>query len=458
MDHKSDIQAIKEEILNRSFFAFAFLGLPTLATSLYRFYFTGWTSIFFFQIFFVIILWGVYLFRKRLSLHTKLFSLNVMALTAGLWGAYSWGLAGGWLVLLTLPPVIFSLFYGKRTGLIFIAITTIVLISITVFRFNNGMILNTVVSEKQSAVFWINTIVTYLFLTSPLIILVGETSILLKNYIIRLKEKTIELEESNRKVLQTNKELLKAKKKAEESDMLKTSFLENISHEIRTPMNGILGFTELLRQADLSAEERNLYSDLVSENSRKFLSILDNVLYLSGLSSGSTEVQKEQIDLILLIEELKNRFAEKASKKGLSFITDIPENNDTSVILSDKAKIIKVLTELTDNAIKFTDKGSVTVGYHREGQHISFFVKDTGIGIPIGKKRLIFDRFTQADVRIAKKYGGAGMGLAITKMIAGILNGTVYVDSAIGKGSIFSFNMKIKEPESEKVPEYEAGF
>jgi signal transduction histidine kinase len=354
--------------------------------------------------------------------------------------------------------VIFSLFYGKKTGLISIAITTTVLIAVSVYRLNNGMILNNIITEKQSAVFWINTIITYLFLTSPLIILVGETSILLKNYIIRLKEKTLELEESNRKVLQTNKELLKAKRKAEESDRLKTSFLENISHEIRTPMNGILGFTELLRQGDLSAEERNIYSDLVSQNSHKFLSILDNVLYLSGLSSGNTEVQNEQISPVLLIEELKNRFAGQAYKKGLSFFIDIPANNDTPVILSDKAKLTKVLSELTDNAIKFTDKGSVTIGYQRERSNISFFVKDTGIGIPTGKKRLIFDRFTQADAKIAKKYGGAGMGLAITKMIAGMLNGTVYVDSAIGKGSIFSLNLKIKEPRSKKVPEYEAGF
>jgi len=445
MDDKTNIQAIKEEILNKSFFAFAFLGLPTLATSLYRIYYTGWNAVFLFQILVVMLLWTAYVFREQISLNIKVFTLNIMALAAGLWGAYTWGLTGGWIVLLTLPPVIFSLFYGKKFGLASILITTFILTLIVAYHFNNGNISHNIVTKKISVVFWINTIVTYLFINSPLIILVGETSIFLKNYIIKLKEKTIELEESNRKVLQTNRELLIAKRKADESEYLKTSFLENISHEIRTPLNGILGFSDILRQADLSAKERNLYSDFVFENSHKFLSILDKVLYLSGLSAGYDEVKKKQIDLKQLMNNLKKQFGPIAEEKGLTFIIDIPEHTGTPELFSDKEKITKVYSELIDNAIKFTDKGSVSIGYHIDNSNVSFFVKDTGIGISMRKKKIIFDHFTQADKKIAKRYGGAGIGLAITKIIISILNGTVSVDSTVGKGSTFTFSLNLAE-------------
>jgi len=446
MDDNVNIQSIKEEILNRSFFAFAFLGVPTLATSLSRIYNTGWSPVFLFQIIFVLLLWGGYIFRRRLSLNIKVFSLNIIALVAGLWGAYTWGLAGGWLVLLTLSPVVFSLFYGKKFGLISVLSTTAVLILISVIHIKYDRGMHVINVNENSVSFWVNTIVTYLFLTSPLIILVGETSIFLKNYIDRLKEKSDELVKSNQRVLETNRELLRAKRKAEDSERLKTHFLENISHEIRTPLNGILGFSEILRQNDLSQDERNIYSDFVFENGKKFLSILDNVLYLSGLTSGNEEIEKENIDLPQLMQDLKNRFMHDAVKKGLSLVVDISKKYNTEEIVSDKQKIVKVLSELVDNAIKFTDSGTITIGYHFiDEYYISFFVKDTGIGIPLRKKKIIFDTFMQADIEIARRYGGAGMGLAISKLIVGMLNGSVSVDSTIGKGSVFTFDLELKE-------------
>ncbi len=448
MNDKAVIQSIKEEILNKSFFAFAFLGIPTLISSLFRIFYTGWTPLFIFQVIFVALLWGGYIFRKKISLDIKVFSLSIIGLVAGLWGAYTWGLVGGWLILLTLPPVVFSLFYGKKFGLISVLSAGIVLAFISVLHINRGELMFAGESDTPVALFWLNTIVTYLFLTSPLVILVGETSIFLESYIRKLGEKSNELKNSNQRVLEINKQLKRAKRRAEESDRLKTYFLENISHEIRTPLNGILGFSEILKQSDLSEAERNMYSDFVITNGRKFLSILDNVIYLAGLAAGNEEIVSNTINLPLMMQELEHTFYSYAVKKKISLYFDDDRGNNIVEIISDRGKIKKVLSELIGNAIKFTDAGEVAFGYFVNGQNeISFYVRDTGIGIPVRKKKVIFDRFMQGSPDISKKYGGAGMGLAITKSVVSILNGSVDLESKVGKGSVFTISFPLTIPE-----------
>jgi len=278
----------------------------------------------------------------------------------------------------------------------------------------------------------------------------------LESYIRKLKVKSVELEQSNKEVMEINKKLLRAKRKAEESDRLKTHFLENISHEIRTPLNGILGFSEILRQDDLSVTDRNMYSDFVFNNGRKFLSILDNVIYLAELAAGNEDVKHEKINLNSMMRELEKTFRADADKKDLAFSVKMPDENIVEDIVSDSRMIKKVISELLSNAIKFTDKGRVTFGYYFKNAEIFFFVEDTGIGIPVKKKKLIFERFMQGDPQISKRYGGAGMGLAITKLIAGMLNGKVTIDSKVGKGSTFTFSLLMSGTGFSITPEYSA--
>ena len=456
MSNKSDVIAVKEEILNRSFFAFALLGIPTLASSLFRMHYSGWEPVFLFQIISVVFLLIACFFRKKIPLPIKVFFLNVVAMVAGLWGAYTWGLSGGWLILLTLPPIVFSVFYGKYTGLASILSASAILSLIAILYLKSGAQVPAF-GKDNSFVFMVNAIVTYLFLTSPMVVLVGETGKFLESYIRKLKIKSEDLEQSNLRVKEINKKLLKAKRKAEESDRLKAHFLENISHEIRTPLNGILGFSEILKQGDLPVKERHFYSDFVFNNGRKFLSILDNVIYLAELAAGNEELKQEWIDLKELMHGLENAFRSDAVKKGLGLIVQTPKGDRIEEIISDKGKITKVLSELLSNAIKFTDKGDVTFGYDFENNsRISFFVKDTGIGISSRKKRIIFEHFMQGDPMISKKYGGAGMGLAITKLIAGLLNADVTVDSKMGEGSVFTFSLGLAETEMRISPKFSA--
>ncbi len=591
MDNKADIQTIKEKILDKSFFAFAFLSIPTLGTSLFRIYTSGWTPLFIFHISFVLILWVLYFLRKSLSLGTKVFSLSFTGLIAGLLGAFTWGLVGGWLVLLTIPPVIFSMFYGKRFGLVSIFSAGAILLLIAFWDIDRSVALRVNDINEQTTFFWINTIITYLFLTSPLVILVGETSIFLESYIKKLKEKSEELErskeylsstidflpvaigiasldgemlklnrrfldmfgydintistidewynkafpdeiykleakdkwencmtlalqhnidvpprifivttanfeelhvevlfkmikeqlvftikdltsrveyekslkqnkeeldsqnleyqklnkeleESNEKMLEINVHLKKAKGKAEESDRFKTNFLKNISHEIRTPLNGILGFSEMLRQDNLLQQDRVFYTDFIIENGHKFLSVLESVIALADMEAGDDDVVYADINLPLLMRGLENRYKSKAEEKNIKLYFQIPSNNTIEVFVSDSRKLEMVFSGLIENAIKFTDKGEVIFGYFTEGEKdVSFFVKDTGIGISAKEQKNIFGPFMQADPDIMKKFGGVGLGLAITSSVLNLLGSSIKVKSKQGEGSTFTFKL-----------------
>ena len=593
MDNKADIQNIKEKILNKSLFAFAFLSIPTMGTSLFRMYTSGWTSLFFFHIAFVLFLWMLFLLRKIISLGVKVFSLSLIGLIAGLLGAYTWGLVGGWLVLLTIPPIIFSLFYGKRFGLASVSSAGLILLLIAFLNVDRNILLQFSNINEQATYFWINTIITYLFLTSPLVILVGETSNFLESYIKMLKEKSEELErskeylastidflpvaigiasldgkiiklnrrffdmfgydtdtvstieewhskafpddttkhevleqwqnctnlafqhhidvpprifvvttanldvlhvevsfkmikdqlvfalkdltarleyekslkqkkeelkaknrkyqklnkeleESNEKMSEINNHLKKAKRKAEESDRFKTYFLKNISHEIRTPLNGIMGFSEMLLQDNLSKKDRELYTDFIINNGQQFLSVLDSVITLSDIEAGEEEAQYAEFNLPELMSELEETYSLKAKTKGIELISRTPADNVIELFVSDKKKLKMVFSSLIENAIKFTDEGEVSFGYTIEdSSEVSFFVKDTGIGISAKDQKNIFGRFMQAGPDIMKKYGGTGLGLAITKSILNLLGSYIKVKSKKGEGSTFTFKLPL---------------
>jgi len=513
---------------------------------------------------------------------------------AGLMGAYTWGLIGGWLVLITIPPVIFSLFYSKKTGLLTVLGAGIMLAFISLFIHSDTLFISEM-SNKQATFFWINTIITYMFLTSPLVILVGETGNMLESHIKKLRFKSdellrsqeylsstidflpvaigiasfegkilklnkrfvelfgynteniptlnewynkafsddyrneavrqweksidvamqhninvpprifritgtgmntlvvevsfkmvkkqlifafrditanveyeknleqkkeelklqneaykklnLELEESNVQMSVINKSLKIEKKKAEQSDKFKTYFLKNISHEIRTPLNGIMGFSEMLRQKNISAEERELYADFVINSGRQFLSIIDKIVTLADLEAGNEDISKSDTDISGLMKELYNNFEQEAEFKCLSLKYDKPATGTLKNMNTDRDKIKLVLENLIENAIKFTNEGEVRFGYEIiNKKNISFYVKDTGIGIPVKNQKIIFDRFMQGGPDIMKKYGGAGLGLAIISSVINLLGGSIKVSSRVGEGSTFTFLLPLEVP------------
>ncbi len=231
-------------------------------------------------------------------------------------------------------------------------------------------------------------------------------------------------------------ELSKAKEKAEESDRLKTSFLQNMSHEVRTPMNAIMGFSELLRNENLSPEKRKEYINIIGQSSTNLLNIIEDVLRISSIETGQEKINKEECTLRELMSVLELQFRKKAEQKNLDFTIDIA-TDDEIVFLTDKTKLTQILANLLSNALKFTLKGFIRFGCRVENNYLHFYVEDSGIGISTEHIDRIFERFYQVETYLTRNYDGTGLGLSISKAYAEMLGGTLRVESTPGKGSVF---------------------
>ncbi|MEA1878866.1 MAG: PAS domain S-box protein [Bacteroidota bacterium] len=251
---------------------------------------------------------------------------------------------------------------------------------------------------------------------------------------------------TERKIL--DKELLLAKEKAEESDKLKTAFLANMSHEIRTPMNGILGFSELLRDNDLSKDETSRYIDIINSNGRQLLGIIDDIITVSNLEVQQLKLNVRQFDMVSFLErirltvEMESRYIEK---DNISLIFPILEQTHCQ-LEADEGKIQQILINLLKNALKFTRQGSVTLKLSEpENGLLLFQVEDTGLGISAEMQEVIFNRFRQVDDSNTRSFGGTGLGLAISKGLVELMGGNIWLKSSLGKGSSFSFSVPVKK-------------
>jgi signal transduction histidine kinase/CheY-like chemotaxis protein len=239
------------------------------------------------------------------------------------------------------------------------------------------------------------------------------------------------------------RELELAKEKAEESDRLKTAFLHNISHEIRTPMNAIVGFSGLLNDSELDKGKRVQYTDIIVQSSNHLLAVITDIMRIASIEAGQEDLVESQFDLNVTLEFLFEQYMLKARDKGILLEFE-PENGLQPLeIISDETKLIQILTNLLDNALKFTRKGNTTFGYQVKDGMIEFFVRDTGIGISTEMHDLIFKRFHQVESTNARKFGGSGLGLAISKAYVELLGGSIWLESDLGIGSVFYFTIPL---------------
>lgn len=252
------------------------------------------------------------------------------------------------------------------------------------------------------------------------------------------------------------RELVRERQRAEQASKTKSDFLAMISHDIRTPLNAITGVAHLLRQTELSPQQEKLVR-ILGSSSENLMHLVNQILDFGRIEAGKMSLEERPVDLRRLGGEIGDRFQHKAQEKGLAFRLEVDERVP-GLVVGDPVKLDQVLTNLVGNALKFTSEGSVTLALtvraaEPEAALIDFRVSDTGIGIAPDRLAHIFDDFTQANYDIGLKYGGTGLGLSISRKLVEMYGSRIHVESELGRGTTFSFELRLKTVKDAVTPE-----
>jgi signal transduction histidine kinase len=250
---------------------------------------------------------------------------------------------------------------------------------------------------------------------------------------------------------EANLELEQAKYEAEVANLVKSEFLANMSHEMRTPLTGVMGLIDLMLTEGLTDNHRHIM-EMAKSSAELLKNIINDILDLSMIAAGKMSCERQPFDLRHCVRSVADMFAVLAGRKSIRFLLEIDDGVPVQVV-GDEGRLRQVLENLLSNAVKFTASGEISVsvrpaqGHTRPGQDVLLFtVRDTGIGIPADYMGRIFEMFTQADISSAKKFGGTGLGLALSKRIVGNMGGDIRVESRLGEGSVFSLTIPFNKP------------
>jgi len=249
--------------------------------------------------------------------------------------------------------------------------------------------------------------------------------------------------------IQTEVELTKARIHAEEADKLKSRFLANMSHEIRTPLSSIVGFAELLRTKNVSIEKSQNYLDIIHQSSNVLLSLINDIIDISKIESSQMMIYENNFLLNEFFEALYSQYKNiiHQSRSKIEFTLKIPDK--PVYFYGDEIRIGQIVTNLLQNAIKFTAHGSINFGFDVVNNKIQFHIIDTGIGISSENISFVFDRFRQGDDSISRNYGGTGLGLAICKGLVELMRGNIWIESVLNHGTSFFFNLPFKQADTD---------
>lgn len=244
------------------------------------------------------------------------------------------------------------------------------------------------------------------------------------------------------------KKIRDAEKRAKESDNLKAAFLRNISHEIRTPMNSIMGFSSLLILNNLPDDKKIHFLRIINDSSVKLLTTVNEILDISMLQAGSLHVVEKKVDTNKLLKEIHSFFSPVVNKEvEFTFCPGFGDNK--SLIMTDELKLRKVLSNIINNSLKFTEKGQITFGYVLKNDDLEFYVSDTGKGIPAEFQPHIFSGFQKYESGVNRFFDGPGLGLSISKGIIDLMKGRIWVESPPGQGSVIRFTIPYKPAHNE---------
>ncbi len=373
-------------------------------------------------------------FSKKIKSETKVLASIIVFYILGVVLLLFLGKDGAGFTWLILVPILSGFFYGYKGVLraALVNFATLILLSIpTLYNVNPEMLIG-----QYSFEGWVVNAINF-FMVSTLI------SFALA-LIISSIDKALQKEKELTSLLKENQEILAIEKeRAEESDRLKSTFLANMSHEIRTPMNAILGFSGLLRSKGISIEESEQYNQLIQISGEQLMRIIDDIIDISKIELNQMTIKLVPVNIYTALKEIvrlqQNRIV--SLEKNLKLTHEVPDKIEDLIIDTDEFRFKQIVNNLVENAIKYTEKGSISVGCRivENQNHIEFFVKDTGRGIPLKAREKIFELFTQADNVSFKE--GTGLGLSITRGLLHLLGGKIWVESEIGKGSEFYFTL-----------------
>jgi signal transduction histidine kinase len=436
-----EIIDFKELYIHKTLKVFSILSIPSLIASLSRIYALGFQPIFLFFVIVNCIPPIIYLTKSRFTYKTITLILCLTLFFTGIVSFLAYSYYSMVLVYFLNIILLSVFFFDKKTSFLFLGIVILFFIITAILFFLNYIHFSVDFNYYNSLKsVWATQICSFILFALLLIHLMSSFHKTLYDTILQTKAKT--------------EDLKFAVDKAEESDRLKTVFLQNMSHEIRTPMNAILGFSSLLQDLELSKEKQKQYINIISQRTTILLDVINDIMDLSRMETETLVLNTRFGTISESLNEVVNYYENRKAfyENDLMFCVsnNLPENKNA--IVADFDKLQRVLFILTDNAIKFTEKGNIMIECDSLNQMLQFRVSDTGIGINPNNLKMIFDHFRQADEIIdSRKFGGTGLGLSIAKKIIETMGGEIWAENNALGGATFSFTIRYQELPKENI-------